>query len=177
MKEFFIDQHTTHCIMGSERMSEIKEISGFAEFCSMNPSYFIFSMFNEFILIKHYNCQCMYGKITFKENIIKSFLISNYADEISDVEKSIELNTLFKEKKDNNYHPKFIQQINLLYHDNAKKYYVITTTTKKNTNTIFNQILFDSNYNTAKEFLEEKYPFLKEELNSLYATITDYNEL
>ena len=135
-------------------------------------------MFNEFILIKHYNCKCMYeNKIKFKENIIKSFFKSKYADEICDVEKSIALNTLFKEKKDNNYHPKFIQQINLLYNDNAKKYYVITTTTKKNINKIFNQELFDSNYNTAKEFLEEKYPFLKEELNSLYGTITDYNEL
>ena len=55
MKDFFINQHTEHCVSTKKRM-ESSEYDAFANFCEINPNYFIFSMFNDFVLIKYHKC-------------------------------------------------------------------------------------------------------------------------
>lgn len=179
MEELSIKSHTELCISSSKRMSESENdfFVGNSNYCERNPNYLLFSVFNKFIVVEYHQCFSEYREIDFKKQIIELFL-SKEKYTLYDVEKSINLETLFKEKEIIDSNTNFIQQINFVYHDNAKKYYAITTTTKKSFDTIFNKQEFEKNYIEAKEILSKhKQPFLLNEIDFLYKKIIDFNNI
>ena len=175
MRDFFINQHTEHC-MSEKKQMEIGEYYAFANFCEINPNYFIFSMFNDFILIKYHKCCSEYREVEFKKGMIEAFLKSQ-KESYFKVEKSINLNDFFKEKNNKVYGKNLVEEINCIYHDNAKKYYAITSKKVKTSKTIFNKYEFEKNYIESKEKLKIiGQPYLLNELENLYSTIKEFNE-
>ena len=175
MRDFFINQHTEHCMYEKKKM-EIGEYSDFANFCEINPNYFIFYMFNDFVLIKYHKCCSEYREVEFKKGMIEAFLKSQ-KESYFEVEKSINLNDFLKEKNNKVYAKNIFEEINCIYHDNAKKYYAITSTKVKTSKTIFNKYEFEKNYIEAKEILTKTgQPYLLNELENLYSTIIEFND-
>jgi phosphopantetheine adenylyltransferase len=176
MRDFFINHHTEHCMIEKKQM-ESGEYSAFANFCEINPKYFIFSMFNDFVLIKYHKCCSEYAEVEFKQGMIQGFLESQ-KEAYFEVEKSINLNDFFKEKNTKVYGENLIEEINCIYHDNAKKHYAITSKKVKTSKTIFNKSELEKNYIQAKEELQKiGQPFLLTEIDNLYSTIVDFNNL
>jgi|LakMenE18May11ns_1017448.scaffolds.fasta_scaffold9327448_1 phosphopantetheine adenylyltransferase len=174
MKDFFINEHTEHCVYAKKQM-ESSEYNAFANFCEINPNYFIFSMFNDFVLIKHHKCCSEYREVEFKKGMIEAFLKSQ-KESYFEVEKSINLNDFLKEKNNKVYGKNLIEEINCIYHDNAKKYYAITSIKVKTSKTIFNKSELEKNYIQSKEELQKiGQPFLLNEIDDLYSIIIDYN--
>lgn len=183
MKEIFINTHTSHCDFERKQMeeSDYDHISYFSTYCEKNPNYFLFCLFNEFILIKYHKCHSEFSasKIDLHKEFIRLTLVKYKKMESFDIEKSINLELLLKDKEYMEYDTRFCaKHINCIYHDNAKKYFAVTTTTPKSSNTIFNKEEFEKNYIEARKNISEKeIPFLLNEIDSLYETIIEFNKL
>lgn len=183
MKEIFINTHTSHCEFDKKKMEESEDefISCISTNCERNPDYFLFCLFNEFILVKYHRCISEFSasKIDFHKEFIRLTLVQYKKMESFDIEKSINLELLLKDKEYMEYDTRFcVKHINCIYHDNAKKYFAVTTTTTKSANTIFNQEEFEKNYIEAKEKLNLiGQPFLLTEIDFLYERIIDFNNI
>lgn len=170
MKEFYLDQHSITCRCRNDK-------SIFNHYCQVNPDRFLFFLKTHFILITYHSCMDMGDQYAFKKDLIDRVIVDNKVFNYFELDRGVDVeNTLKNFRIRNRTLKKYIQQVNFIYYDNAKKIYAITTKTKF-LDAIFNQDEIDKNYKLAKDFLlKNEYNWLLNQLDLLYYNNQIYNE-
>jgi hypothetical protein len=119
----------------------------------------------------------MGDQYAFKKDLIDRVIVDNKVFNYFELDRGVDVeNTLKNFRIRNRTLKKYIQQVNFIYYDNAKKIYAITTKTKF-LDAIFNQDEIDKNYKLAKDFLlKNEYNWLLNQLDLLYYNNQIYNE-
>ncbi len=113
----------------------------------------------------------------FKKDLIDRVIVDNKVFNYFELDRGVDVEKTLKDFRIRNRTlKKYIQQVNFIYYDNAKKIYAITTKTKF-LDAIFNQDEIDKNYILAKDFLlKNEYNWLLNQLDLLYYNNQIYNE-
>lgn len=158
MKEFYLDSHSTICKVQPEK---------YFQWCDQRPERILLFLDNRFFIVSYHSCLA-HDKYDFIKTIIESAITNNKIYEKYEVNRGVSVSDDLKEwRLRNTPLRKYVQQVNYLYSDNAGKSYAITTKVKY-IDAICDQEAIRKNFIDAELFIQNKYPWMKKQLEELY---------
>jgi len=165
MKESFLDAHANWCKPQQDSFYNQPH-----EFCKENPDRFLFTIKNKYYLVTYYKC-LSHNNIGFKEEIIKTILEKYSIYEKYEVNRTVSIDTDLKNfRKYNQTLRKYVEEVNYIYCNAAKKKFAITTTVNY-IDHICSNYEREESYEEAKAYLiKNEFEFLLPDLEELHST-------